>query len=242
VAGAPRGACVSAPRSTCSDERKGILELDKTIGTPPAPEVGPYALGAEGAAGRLERGADARPEGRLGVGPRQPHPLREAGALGYGERLADVSEPHRRARLPGRLAREAPLLAGQRARAWCFWDVRHRQGLGEPDLARSAGSPGRPAPQSRQSVCPACPPPGAWPSRASLPPCARVLPARGGGAPPGRRGSPRRVEVKIDFTRLDSEPPPSAPTYIRQSRHRGAPESATTAGEALSCGARSLVL
>lgn len=50
------------------------------------------------------------------------------------------------------------------------------------------------------------------------------------------------VEVKIDFTRLDSEPPPSAPTYIRQSRHRGAPESATTAGEALSCGARSLVL
>ena len=50
------------------------------------------------------------------------------------------------------------------------------------------------------------------------------------------------VEVKIDFTRLDSEPPPSAPTYIRQSRHRGAPESATAAGEALSCGARSLVL
>ncbi len=52
----------------------------------------------------------------------------------------------------------------------------------------------------------------------------------------------RIVEVKIDFTRLDSEPPPSAPTYIRQSRHRGAPESATAAGEALSCGARSLVL
>ena len=50
------------------------------------------------------------------------------------------------------------------------------------------------------------------------------------------------VEVKIDFTRLDSEPPPSAPTYIRQSRHRGAPESAAAAGEALSCGARSLVL
>ena len=50
------------------------------------------------------------------------------------------------------------------------------------------------------------------------------------------------VEVKIDFTRLDSEPPPSAPTYIRQSRHRGAPESATAAGETLSCGARSLVL
>lgn len=35
MAEAPRGACVSAPRSTCSDERKGILELDKTIGTPP---------------------------------------------------------------------------------------------------------------------------------------------------------------------------------------------------------------
>ncbi len=50
------------------------------------------------------------------------------------------------------------------------------------------------------------------------------------------------VEVKIDFARLDSEPPPSAPTYIRQSRHRVAPESATTAGEALSCGERSLVL
>lgn len=50
------------------------------------------------------------------------------------------------------------------------------------------------------------------------------------------------VEVKIDFARLDSEPPPSAPTYIRQSRHRVAPESATAAGEALSCGERSLVL
>ena len=47
------------------------------------------------------------------------------------------------------------------------------------------------------------------------------------------------VEVKIDFTRLDSEPPPSAPTYIRQSRHRGAPDSATTAGEVLFCDARS---
>lgn len=57
-----------------------------------------------------------------------------------------------------------------------------------------------------------------------------------------RVASGGRVEVKIDFTRLDSEPPPSAPTHIRQSRHRGAPESATTAGEALSCGARSLVL
>ena len=59
------------------------------------------------------------------------------------------------------------------------------------------------------------------------------------------RGALRKhwcVEVKIDFTRLDSEPPPSEPTYIRQSRHRGAPESAATAGEALSCSARSLAL
>ena len=69
---------------------------------------------------------------------------------------------------------------------------------------------------------------------------ARSRPATSSWAPPPR--GRWAVEVKIDFTRLDSEPPPSAPTYIRQSRHRGAPESATTAGEALSCGARPLVL
>lgn len=72
--------------------------------------------------------------------------------------------------------------------------------------------------------------------------------ALGGAAEPALHGPLRGpgpchgVEVKIDFTRLDSELPPSEPTYIRQSRHRGAPGSAATAGEALSCGARSLVL
>lgn len=109
-----------------------LAPRDGLAGSPP--EVGGHGLRPVGAAARLERRAHALPERGLGVGPRDPGRLVKIGALRDRQGPGHVREPHRRREPPRRLSRPVLLLVRQRARAWCFKDVQHRQGLGEPDL------------------------------------------------------------------------------------------------------------
>ena len=127
-------------RTTFSEATAGVVGVPGREVAPgdrlalPGAQVGGHGLGPVRAAARLEGRAHPLAQGGLRVGPRRPRRLVEVGALGYRERLGRVPEPDERAPLPRQLPGPPLLLAGQRGRAWCLWDARRRQRLGEPGL------------------------------------------------------------------------------------------------------------